>query len=127
MGTYTLSTGYYEAYYKKAQQIRRLIQQDFIDAFKQVDFLLGPCTPTTAFTLGEKQQDPLTMYLSDIYTIAVNLAGLPALALPCGQQHNLPIGLQLIGNFFDEALLLNAGHQLQQHSDWHKAKPSAYI
>lgn len=126
MGTYTLSTGYYEAYYKKAQQIRRLIQQDFIEAFQQVDFLLGPCTPTPAFTLGEKQQDPLTMYLSDIYTIAVNLAGLPALALPCGQQQGLPIGLQLIGNFFDEGLLLNAGHQLQQHSDWHKATPVAF-
>jgi aspartyl-tRNA(Asn)/glutamyl-tRNA(Gln) amidotransferase subunit A len=126
MGTYTLSTGYYDAYYKKAQQIRRLIQQDFIDAFQQVDFLLGPCTPTTAFKLGEKQQDPLTMYLSDIYTIAVNLAGLPALALPCGFQHGLPIGLQLIGNFFDEALLLNAGHQFQQNSDWHKKMPVGF-
>jgi aspartyl-tRNA(Asn)/glutamyl-tRNA(Gln) amidotransferase subunit A len=126
MGTYTLSTGYYDAYYKKAQQIRRLIQHDFIEAFKQVDFLLGPCTPTPAFSLGEKQQDPLTMYLSDIYTIAVNLAGLPALALPCGQKQNLPIGLQLIGNFFDEALLLNAGHQLQQNSHWHKSIPAEF-
>lgn len=123
MGTYTLSAGYYDAYYKKAQQIRRLIQQDFIQAFTQVDFLLAPCTPSTAFKIGEKQQDPLTMYLSDIYTIAVNLAGLPALALPCGLQEGLPIGLQLIGNFFDEALLLNAGHQLQQHSNWHLAVP----
>ncbi len=126
MGTYTLSTGYYDAYYKKAQQIRRLIQQDFIDAFKSVDFLLGPCTPTTAFKLGEKQLDPLTMYLSDIYTIAINLAGLPALALPCGFQQDLPIGLQLIGNFFDEALLLNAGHQLQQQTHWHKATPASF-
>ncbi|NNM60296.1 MAG: Asp-tRNA(Asn)/Glu-tRNA(Gln) amidotransferase subunit GatA [Legionellales bacterium] len=123
IGTYALSAGYYDAYYLKAQQIRQLIRQDFVEAFKEVDFILGPTTPDTAFKLGEKTNDPISMYLSDIYTISVNLAGLPAISAPAGFSDNLPVGMQLIGSDFSEAKLLNIIHQFQQHTDWHKRMP----
>jgi aspartyl-tRNA(Asn)/glutamyl-tRNA(Gln) amidotransferase subunit A len=120
IGTYALSSGFYDAYYRKAQQIRRLIKQDFDEAFKSVDIIAGPTTPNPAFALGEKVSDPVTMYLEDIYTIAVNLAGLPAISLPVGFTKGKPIGLQLIGRDFDETTLLAAAHQYQQRSDWHQ-------
>ena len=123
IGTYVLSHGYYDAYYLQAQRVRRLIANDFVDAFKSCDVILGPTSPTTAFKLGEKSADPVQMYLSDIYTIAVNLAGLPAMALPCGFAGGLPVGLQLIGNYFDEARLLNVAHRYQQATDWHQRCP----
>jgi aspartyl-tRNA(Asn)/glutamyl-tRNA(Gln) amidotransferase subunit A len=123
VGTYALSAGYYEAYYRKAQQLRRLIKQDFQQALADVDVILGPTTPSPAWTIGAKQQDPVSMYLEDIYTLSVNLAGLPGLALPCGFQAGLPVGLQIIGNYFDESLLLNIGHQFQLATDWHTRKP----
>ena len=120
IGTYALSSGFYDAYYRKAQQIRRLIKQDFDEAFKSVDIIAGPTTPNPAFALGEKVSDPVTMYLEDINTIAVNLAGLPAISLPAGFTKGKPIGLQLIGRDFDETTLLAAAHQYQQRSDWHQ-------
>ncbi|MBK1647168.1 Asp-tRNA(Asn)/Glu-tRNA(Gln) amidotransferase subunit GatA [Rhabdochromatium marinum] len=126
IGTYVLSAGYYDAYYLKAQQIRRLIKQDFQHALSEVDVILGPTAPTTAFALGDKSADPVAMYLNDIYTISANLAGLPGLSLPIAPVQGLPVGLQLIGNYFAEARLLNVAHQLQQHSDWHLARPSAF-
>ena len=119
VGTYALSAGFYDAYYRKAQQIRRLIKNDFTEAFKQVDLIAGPTAPNPAFGLGEKVSDPVTMYLEDIYTIAVNLAGLPALSMPAGLTNGLPAGMQLIGRDFDEGRLLAAAHQYQQVSDWH--------
>ena len=122
VGTYALSAGFYDAYYRKAQQIRRLIKQDFTDAFQQVDIIAGPTTPNPAFGLGEKVSDPVTMYLEDIYTIAINLAGLPALSLPVGLCDGKPAGLQLIGRDFDEARLLAAAHQYQRRSDWHSRR-----
>ncbi|KUJ83271.1 Asp-tRNA(Asn)/Glu-tRNA(Gln) amidotransferase GatCAB subunit A [Microbulbifer flavimaris] len=121
VGTYALSAGYYDAYYNKAQQVRRLIKQDFVKAFEQVDVIMGPTAPSPAFKLGEKRADPVSMYLEDIYTIAVNLAGLPAMSLPCGTVDGLPVGLQIIGNYLDEARMLNVAHQYQQATDWHKA------
>jgi aspartyl-tRNA(Asn)/glutamyl-tRNA(Gln) amidotransferase subunit A len=120
IGTYALSSGFYDDYYRKAQQIRRLIKQDFDEAFKSVDIIAGPTTPNPAFALGEKVSDPVTMYLEDIYTIAVNLAGLPAISLPAGFTKGKPVGLQLIGRDFDETTLLAAAHQYQQRSDWHQ-------
>ncbi len=123
VGTYALSAGYYDAYYLKAQQIRQLIADDFRQAFQQVDAIVGPVTPTTAFRLGEKADDPITMYLSDIYTIAVNLAGLPGMSIPVAPAGGLPVGLQLIGDYFGEARLLNLAHRLQQATDWHRARP----
>lgn len=126
VGTYALSAGYYDAYYLKAQQIRHLISDDFKAAFKKVDVILGPTTPTPAFKIGEKTDDPVTMYLSDIYTIAVNLAGLPAMSLPAGFANQLPVGMQLIGNYFDEAKLLNVAHQYQQRTDWHRQLPAQF-
>ena len=123
IGTYVLSHGYYDAYYLKAQKIRRLIAQDFTEAFKQCDVIMGPTSPTTAFKLGEKGDDPVQMYLSDIYTIAVNLAGLPGMSIPCGFGANMPVGLQIIGNYFDEARMLNAAHQYQLATDWHSRTP----
>ncbi len=123
IGTYVLSAGYYDAYYLKAQQIRRLISNDFAEAFKQVDVILGPTTPTTAFKIGEKFDDPVTMYLSDIYTISVNLAGLPALSVPAGFVNQYPVGFQIIGPYLSEARLLNIAHQYQQCTDWHKQNP----
>ncbi|WP_448507636.1 Asp-tRNA(Asn)/Glu-tRNA(Gln) amidotransferase subunit GatA [Immundisolibacter sp.] len=119
VGTYVLSAGYYDAYYLKAQRVRRLIREDFLTAFGQVDVIAAPTTPQPAFRLGEKQHDPVAMYLSDIYTIAANLAGLPALSVPCGLVQGLPVGLQLIGRDFDEARLLNVAHRYQQATDWH--------
>jgi aspartyl-tRNA(Asn)/glutamyl-tRNA(Gln) amidotransferase subunit A len=126
IGTYALSAGYYDAYYLKAQQIRRLISDDFEAAFKQVDVIIGPTSPTTAFKIGEKFDDPVNMYLSDIYTISVNLAGLPALSMPAGFIAGKPVGLQLIGPYFSEARLLNIAHQYQQRTDWHQAIPSGF-
>jgi len=126
IGTYALSAGYYDAYYLKAQQIRRLIRDDFVKAFEEVDVIMGPTAPTTAFKLGEKSDDPVTMYLSDIYTIAVNLAGLPGMSIPAGLVGGLPVGLQLIGNYFDEGRLLNVAHRYQQVTDWHTQRPAGY-
>jgi aspartyl-tRNA(Asn)/glutamyl-tRNA(Gln) amidotransferase subunit A len=123
IGTYVLSAGYYDAYYLKAQQIRRLIAQDFEAAFKQCDVIMGPSAPGTAFKIGEKADDPVSMYLQDIYTIAVNLAGLPGMSIPAGFANNLPVGLQIIGNYFDEARMLNVAHQYQQETDWHLQMP----
>ncbi len=126
VGTFVLSAGYYDAYYLKAQQIRRLISDDFRRAFEQVDIIAGPTSPTVAFNIGEKVDDPITMYLSDIYTIAVNLAGLPGLSLPVGFVGQRPVGLQLIGNYFAEDRLLNAAHRYQQVTDWHARAPAAF-
>jgi len=126
IGTYVLSAGYYDAYYLKAQRIRRLISDDFANAFKDVDVIMGPTTPTTAFALGDKVDDPITMYLSDIYTIAVNLAGLPAISIPAGFVNWLPAGLQIIGNYFQEARILNIAHRYQQVTDWHRRVPEQY-
>ena len=126
IGTYALSAGYYDAYYLKAQQVRRLIADDFRRAFAEVDVLVGPTSPSTAFRLGEKTSDPVQMYLSDIYTIAVNLAGLPAIALPAGFVDGLPVGLQVIGDYFSEARLLNVGHRYQQLTDWHQRVPPGF-
>jgi aspartyl-tRNA(Asn)/glutamyl-tRNA(Gln) amidotransferase subunit A len=123
VGTYALSAGYYDAYYKKAQQLRRLIRDDFQTGYQEVDVILAPTTPSPAWRLGEKSDDPVAMYLEDIYTLSTNLAGLPALALPCGQVGGLPVGLQLIGNYFEESHLLNIGHQYQQATDWHQQAP----
>ncbi|OGT91748.1 MAG: aspartyl/glutamyl-tRNA amidotransferase subunit A [Gammaproteobacteria bacterium RIFOXYD12_FULL_61_37] len=124
IGTYALSAGYYDAYYLKAQRIRQLIAADFRRAFEQVDIIASPATPGTAFAIGEKIDDPVTMYLSDIYTIAVNLAGLPGMSIPVGLANSLPVGLQLIGNYFDEGRLLSAAHRFQQATDWHLAAPA---
>jgi aspartyl-tRNA(Asn)/glutamyl-tRNA(Gln) amidotransferase subunit A len=125
LGTYALSTGYYDAYYLKAQQVRALIKKDFDDVFRRVDLLITPTAPTTAFKIGEKSQDPLQMYLSDIYTISVNLAGLPALSLPCGfDAQKLPIGMQIIGKPFDEPTILNLAYGYEQATEWHKEKPA---
>jgi aspartyl-tRNA(Asn)/glutamyl-tRNA(Gln) amidotransferase subunit A len=126
VGTYALSAGYYDAYYLKAQQVRRLIRDDFARAFEDVDVIMGPTSPSTAFKLGEKADDPVTMYLSDIYTIAVNLAGLPGMSVPVGLVSGLPVGLQIIGNYFDEGRLLNVAHQYQQVSDWHRQVPPGF-
>jgi aspartyl-tRNA(Asn)/glutamyl-tRNA(Gln) amidotransferase subunit A len=123
VGTYALSAGYFDAYYLKAQKVRRLIQQDFINAFKEVDVLMSPVSPSPAFVQGEKTSDPVTMYLEDIFTIAVNLAGVPAMSVPAGFVDGLPVGLQIIGNYFEEARLLNAAHQFQQVTDWHQKLP----
>lgn len=126
VGTYALSAGYYDAYYIKAQQARRLIRDDFVRAFESVDVIMGPTAPGPAFKLGEKADDPITMYLSDIYTIAANLAGLPAMSVPAGFVNNLPVGLQIIGNYFDEARLLNVAHRYQQATGWHKQTPKGF-
>jgi aspartyl-tRNA(Asn)/glutamyl-tRNA(Gln) amidotransferase subunit A len=120
VGAYALSAGYYDAYYSKAQKVRRLIKQDFVDAFQNVDVIIGPTSPSPAFKFGAKSKDPVSMYLEDIYTIATNLAGLPGLSIPCGFVENKPVGLQLIGNFFAEARLLNAAHQFQQATNFHQ-------
>ena len=125
VGTYALSAGYYDAYYRKAQQIRRLIKEDFVRAFEQVDIIAGPTAPSTAFKFGAKTADPVAMYLEDIYTIAVNLAGLPAMSLPAGQLDNMPIGMQLVGNYFAEQKLLNVAHQFQLATQWHTSTPTS--
>ncbi len=126
VGTYVLSAGYYDAYYLKAQRARRRIRDDFAAAFEQVDAIIGPVSPTTAFKLGEKSDDPVKMYLSDIYTIAANLAGLPALALPGGFSNGLPVGVQLTGDHFSEGLLLALGHRYQSATDWHRRLPRGF-
>ncbi|MCG7895561.1 MAG: Asp-tRNA(Asn)/Glu-tRNA(Gln) amidotransferase subunit GatA [Candidatus Thiodiazotropha taylori] len=123
IGTYALSAGYYDAYYLKAQKTRHLISDDFKQAFEQVDVIMGPATPAPAFKLGEKTDDPVTMYLNDIYTIAANLAGLPGLSMPVQPVNGLPVGLQLIGNYFAEAKLLNVAHKFQQETGWHRLIP----
>jgi aspartyl-tRNA(Asn)/glutamyl-tRNA(Gln) amidotransferase subunit A len=124
VGTYALCAGYYDAYYNKAQQIRRLIQQDFIRVLEEVDVIMGPTTPHPAFRIGEKSNDPVSMYMEDIYTLSLNLAGLPGMSVPCGQVDGLPVGLQIIGNYFAEAKLLNVAHRFQQATDWHKQAPA---
>ena len=127
IGTYVLSAGYYDAYYLKAQRIRRLIAQDFSKAFEQCDIIAGPTAPTTAFGLGEKTQDPVAMYLNDIFTNTVNLAGLPGLSIPAGlDDSGLPVGMQLIGQFMDEGRLLGAAHRFQQVTDWHQRAPEGF-
>jgi len=126
MGAYVLSAGYYDAYYKKAQQVRRLIKQDFVNAFKEVDIIASATAPSVAFTAGDKIDDPVSMYLSDIFTIGVNLAGLPGMSVPCGYINKMPVGLQLIGNYYDESRLLNVAHQYQQLTDWHTDVPTGF-
>jgi aspartyl-tRNA(Asn)/glutamyl-tRNA(Gln) amidotransferase subunit A len=125
-GTYVLSAGYYDAYYLKAQQVRQLISADFARAFGECDLLLGPTSPTPAFGIGAKSDDPITMYLNDIYTIGANLAGLPGMSIPCGFVDGLPVGLQLVGPHFSEARMLNAAHRYQQETDWHLRVPAAF-
>jgi len=125
VGTYVLSHGYYDAYYLQAQKIRRLIADDFAAAFRDCDVIMGPTSPSTAFKLGEKAADPVQMYLSDIYTIAVNLAGLPGMSIPCGfDRSGLPVGLQIVGSYFGEARMLNVAHRYQQATDWHARRPA---
>lgn len=126
IGAYALSAGYYDAYYLKAQQCRRLISDDFTQAFADVDVIMGPTAPTTAFNLGDKSNDPVAMYLADIYTLSTNLAGLPGMSIPAGFVNGLPVGLQIIGNYFDEARLLNVAHRYQQITDWHTQIPAAF-
>ena len=125
-GTYVLSAGYYDAYYKKAQQVRQLIAKDFKEAFSKVDLIASPTTPSPAFKIGEKVNDPIKMYLNDIYTIGANLAGLPAMSIPCGFVNNLPIGMQLVGPHFSEEVLLRCGHKYQKETAWHMACPEAF-
>ncbi len=126
VGTYALSAGYYDAYYVKALRLRRLIADDFARAFERCDILAGPVSPSTAFPLGAKNTDPVSMYLNDIFTIPINLAGLPALSLPAGFAGGLPVGLQLVGRYLDEARLLNAAHRFQQATDWHTRVPAGF-
>ncbi len=131
VGTYALSSGYYDAYYLKAQKLRHLISDDFKKAYEKVDVIMAPVTPETAFNIGEKTDDPISMYLSDIFTIAVNLAGIPAMSIPVGfvnndSGKNMPVGLQIMGNYFDEAKLLNVAHQYQQQTDWHRQMPEEF-
>ena len=123
VGTYALSAGYYDAYYLKAQKVRNLIAQDFRQAFEKVDLILGPTTPDKAFKIGEKMNDPIAMYLSDVYTVSTNLAGLPAMSIPMGFKEGMPIGLQIIGNHFDEKDILKLSHLFQRETDWHNKEP----
>ena len=123
IGTYALSAGYYDAYYLKAQKCRRLVANDFTEAFKSVDLVLSPTTPDTSFKAGEKSDDPIEMYLQDIFTIPANLAGLPGISFPCGNHEGLPLGVQLVGNSLKEAQLFQAAHQFQEATDWHKNLP----
>jgi aspartyl-tRNA(Asn)/glutamyl-tRNA(Gln) amidotransferase subunit A len=131
VGAYALSSGYYDAYYLKAQQLRHLISDDFKKAYQKVDVIMAPVTPETAFNIGEKTDDPISMYLSDIFTIAVNLAGIPAMSIPVGFANtssgkSMPVGMQIMGNYFEEAKLLNVAHQYQQKTDWHKQMPEEF-
>ncbi len=123
-GTYALSEGYYDAYYLKAQRLRRMIKNDFVAALNEVDVIMGPTSPTPAFNIGEKSGDPMSMYLGDIYTISANLAGIPGISIPCGFVNDRPVGLQIMGNYFEESRLLNAAHQYQLHTDWHQQAPA---
>jgi len=125
-GTYVLSAGYYDAYYLKAQRVRQLIAADFERAFGEVDVLVGPTSPTAAFPIGAKTADPITMYLNDIYTIGANLAGLPAMSVPCGFVGGLPVGLQIVGPHFAEARILNVAHRYQLETDWHRQVPERF-
>jgi aspartyl-tRNA(Asn)/glutamyl-tRNA(Gln) amidotransferase subunit A len=127
LGTYALSAGYYDAYYKKAQQVRTLIARDFHDAFERVDVIVGPTSPTVAFELGAKTDDPLAMYLTDVYTVPANLAGVPGLSVPCGFAGGLPVGMQLLGKHFDEATLLRVAHAYQKATDWHTRRPALSV
>ena len=127
VGTYVLSHGYYDAYYLQAQRVRRLIAQDFVAAFQRCDVIAGPTSPTVAFRVGEQVSDPVQMYLNDIYTVGPNLAGLPALSIPCGAgADGLPVGLQLVGGYFAEARMLGLAHQFQLATDWHERTPAAF-
>ena len=126
IGTYVLSAGYYDAYYLKAQKIRRLISEDFSKAFKKCDVILGPSAPSVSFPIGDKKEDPLKMYMQDVYTISTNLAGLPGLSMPAGLINNLPVGIQLIGNYFSEAKLLNVANIFQMNTDWHHLSPKGF-
>jgi aspartyl-tRNA(Asn)/glutamyl-tRNA(Gln) amidotransferase subunit A len=126
VGAYALSSGYYDAYYLKAQQLRHLISEDFKQAYENVDVIMAPATPETAFNIGEKSDDPISMYLSDIFTIAVNLAGIPAMSIPVGFVDGMPVGMQIMGNYFDEARLLNVAHKYQQVTDWHSRLPEEF-
>jgi aspartyl-tRNA(Asn)/glutamyl-tRNA(Gln) amidotransferase subunit A len=125
-GTYVLSAGYYDAYYLKAQKVRQLISADFKRAFGEVDVLMGPTTPSAAFEIGAKTADPITMYLNDIYTIGANLAGLPAMSIPCGFADGLPVGLQIVGPHFSEGKLLNVAYAFQRETDWHTRVPERF-
>jgi aspartyl-tRNA(Asn)/glutamyl-tRNA(Gln) amidotransferase subunit A len=128
LGTYVLSAGYYDAYYRKASQVRTLMRKDFEDAFRQVDVILVPTAPTPAFRIGEKTEDPLQMYLSDIFTIPVNIAGVPGISIPCGfSRENLPIGLQIMGRHFDEGMLLRVAYAFEQNTDFHLKKPAPVV
>jgi len=125
LGTYALSSGYYDAYYLKAQRVRTLIKNDFEEAFKKVDVIMAPTTPEVAFKIGEKIQDPLKMYLSDVLTIPCNIAGLPGISVPCGFSSNgLPIGIQVLGKPFDEETVINAAHAYEQHTNWREKRPT---
>jgi len=127
IGTYVLSHGYYDAYYLQAQRLRRVIARDFVEAFERCDVIVGPAAPSVAFDLGAKRDDPVQMYLDDLYTIPINLAGLPGLAIPCGfGDRGRPVGLQIVGNYFDEARMLAVAHAFQQSTDWHKRTPPAF-
>jgi aspartyl-tRNA(Asn)/glutamyl-tRNA(Gln) amidotransferase subunit A len=127
IGTYVLSHGYYDAYYLKAQKIRRLIARDFTEAFKACDVIMGPASPCVAYDLGDKTSDCVQMYLDDIYTVPINLAGLPGMSIPCGFGHKgRPVGLQIVGNYFDEARMLSIAHAFQQATDWHTKRPAAF-
>ena len=119
-----MSAGYYDAYYLQAQKVRNLISQNFADAFKEVDIIIGPTTPSPAFKIGQKIDDPIQMYLNDIFTIGANLAGLPALSVPCGFSSGLPVGMQLIGTHLNESLILKIGHYFQKETNWHLQSPS---
>ncbi|MNR36486.1 Glutamyl-tRNA(Gln) amidotransferase subunit A [compost metagenome] len=123
LGTYALSSGYYDAYYLKAQKVRTLIKRDFDQTFEKYDVIIGPTAPTTAFPLGSQVDDPLTMYLNDILTIPVSLAGVPALSVPCGFADGLPVGLQIIGKAFDESTILRTAHAYEVHTEHHKKRP----
>ena len=123
IGTYVLSAGFYDAYYKKAQQSRRMIKNDFVKAFSEVDVIMSPSSPSSAFKIGSKTEDPIEMYLEDLFTISSNLAGVPAMSIPHGFSKNLPIGLQLIGNYLEESEILNFAHQYQKNTDWHIRNP----
>ena len=125
VGTYALSAGYYDAYYLKAQKVRNLIAQDFSQAFEKVDLILGPTTPDKAFKIGEKMNDPIAMYLSDVYTVSTNLAGLPAMSIPMGFKEGMPLGLQIIGNHFDEKDILKLSYLFQKETNWHDQEPGA--
>ena len=125
VGTYALSEGFYDAYYVKAQRIRRMIKEDYMRAFEQVDVIMGPVTPTPAFDIGSHSKDPVAMYLEDIYTLSINLAGIPAMSTPAGFVNGRPVGLHIMGNYFSEAKLLNIAHKLQEVTDWHLQQPQS--